>query len=74
MAVSIGSEHLPACVPLHAVSVVVSLDENGEQCLSVIHDSECPRWMAMGMLHAALIDQDWSWTSTNKIAGDDDGA
>jgi|DEB0MinimDraft_3_1074331.scaffolds.fasta_scaffold07956_3 hypothetical protein len=62
----------PESVPVHAVSVAAVIRPDGRQAIQVLHSSDAPIWVLLGMLECVCADLrsawiDVSWTDSDEV-------
>lgn len=67
-----GLELWPAIVPTAGIVIISGLTSTGEHALHVLHDSDSPPWVLIGMLKAVQADLVDSWVDTRYVIDEGD--
>jgi hypothetical protein len=62
----------PESVPVHAVVIVDGLHKSGKHALQVVHDTDCPMWVLIGMLRSVLVDIETRWAGIDWSVDEED--
>lgn len=66
------SDLWPDSVPVHAITVAVALRPDGKQAIQVLHNSDAPLWVLLGMLECVTADLRSAWVSAGWGDSNDD--
>lgn len=62
----------PEMLPVHGVSIVVGLRPNGSEAVHVIHNSDAPLWVLIGLLESVKQDLVRCWQEDHYEASEED--
>lgn len=62
----------PGIVPIHAITIVDAITEDGERAIYTLVDSAQPDWVTIGMLDLLKSDVTALWTAGTVYAAYDD--
>jgi hypothetical protein len=54
-------EQWPDTVPMHGITILDALRPNGDRAVHVVHDTEAPVWVLVGLLKCVLADLEARW-------------
>jgi len=55
----------PESVPVHAITVAATLRPDGKQAIQVLHSSDAPLWVLLGMLECVCADLRSTWVDVD---------
>ena len=55
------TERWPDTIPVHGITILDALRPDGARALHVLHDTEAPMWVLIGLLKCVLADLETRW-------------